>query len=103
MTHCSVCGRKLRSKTMPSQAGPSNSFPAPWTDWLNHRRDCSRYGQPPDAGEGGETTDFARLERVLADAACGLTEPAQRHKWAVDRSLAQSDVQRLRERTRGSR
>lgn len=49
MTHCSACGRKLRPKTIRYPAGPNASFPGSYTDWLNHRRDCPRYGQEPDA------------------------------------------------------
>jgi hypothetical protein len=43
-THCSLCGRPIREKTV-YRWGPPMS---PVTDWLNHARDCRRYGQPPD-------------------------------------------------------
>lgn len=39
MTRCSACGRKLRRSRIDRWA----------VDWLNHRRDCRRYGQGPDA------------------------------------------------------
>lgn len=42
MTHCSACGRKLREKRI------SYGWMHTYVDWLNHRRGCPRYGQPPD-------------------------------------------------------
>lgn len=48
MTHCSVCGRKLREKVSYHWGGGSG-LALRYTDWLNHRRDCTRYGLQPDA------------------------------------------------------
>jgi hypothetical protein len=42
-THCSVCGRRLREKVY------FVDFAGKLTDWLNHNRECPRYGLLPDS------------------------------------------------------